>query len=233
MKSHDFKSDEKYIGDVTNDSPYFGLTSEVSPITPPQTLKDAKNGVSTISAHTQDEAQHWYALRCTYGRESKANDYLAAHGIKTFYPTLRTTKLKDGKRITQTESYIPNIFFAHGTEDEIKFFVYDNVNLPFLRFYYSHTRLGDKIVKTPLTVPDKQMESLRIICACENDDIILTTEVLTRFREGQRVRITDGKFKGVEGIVARYQNQQRVGIIINGLLTACTAYVPKGFLKEV
>lgn len=233
MKSHDFRSDEKYIGDLINDSPYFGLTSEVSPITPSSHVEETQNGVSTNSAHTQDKTQQWYALRCTYGRENKANDYLAAHGIKTFYPTLRTTKLKDGKRVTKTESYIPNIFFAHGTEDEIKTFVYDNVNLPFLRFYYIHAHLGNNSVKIPLIVPDKQMESLRIICACENDDIILTSEVLTRFREGQRVRITDGKFKGVEGIVARYQNQQRVGIIINGLLTACTAYVPKGFLKEI
>ena len=40
------------------------------------------------------------------------------------------------------------------------------------------------------------------------------------------VRIIDGKFKGVVGRVARYQGQQRVGIVIDGMLTVATAYVP-------
>lgn len=45
------------------------------------------------------------------------------------------------------------------------------------------------------------------------------------------VRIIDGKFKGVVGRVARYQGQQRVGIVIDGLLTIATAYVPTAFLE--
>lgn len=51
--------------------------------------------------------------------------------------------------------------------------------------------------------------------------------------EGQMVRITDGKFKGVVGTVARYKSQQRVGIVIDGLLTVCTAYVPSAFIESV
>ena len=41
----------------------------------------------------------------------------------------------------------------------------------------------------------------------------------------------DGKFRGVTGIVARYQGQQRVGVVIDGLLTVVTAYIPSAFLK--
>ena len=64
-------------------------------------------------------------------------------------------------------------------------------------------------------------------------DLILTTTDVPKFIKGQHVRVIDGKFKGVEGIVARYQGQQRVGIVINGLLTACTAYVPSAFVKKI
>ena len=35
---------------------------------------------------------------------------------------------------------------------------------------------------------------------------------------------------GVIGNVVRYQSQQRVGIIIDGLLTVCTGYVPSTFI---
>ena len=63
---------------------------------------------------------------------------MTAKGIQAFYPTTETVKLIKGKRKIVTESCLPNIFFAYGTSDEIKAFVYDNVNLPFLRFYYRY-----------------------------------------------------------------------------------------------
>lgn len=77
------------------------------------------------------------------------------------------------------------------------------------------------------------MESFKIICTADSEDIIASTDEIERFKEGQKVRITDGKFKGVVGTVARYQSQQRVGIVIDGLLTVCTAYVPSAFIKNI
>ena len=154
------------------------------------------------------------------------------HDNKSVLDGITSVKLVDSKRITVEESRIPNIFFAYSTEEELKTFVYDNVNLPYLRFYYRHTHVGNKIVKAPLVVPDNQMNSLKIICAADSDDIIASTEEVEKFKTGQKVRITEGKFAGVTGIVARYQSQQRVGIIIDGVLTVCTAYVPSAFIEK-
>ena len=173
-----------------------------------------------------------YALRTTYGREKKAYYYLLSKNVVTFYPTLKSVKLVDSKRITVEESRIPNIFFAYGTEEELKSFVYDNVNLPYLRFYYRHFHIGTKVEKEPLIVPDNQIETLRIICKADADDIIVSTGEVEKFQVGQIVRVIDGKFKGVTGVVARYQGQQRVGIVIDGLLTVATAYIPSAFIEE-
>lgn len=59
---------------------------------------------------------------------------MTAKGITAFYPTTEVVKLIKGKRKIVIESRLPNIFFAYGTEEQLKTFVYDNVNLPFLRF---------------------------------------------------------------------------------------------------
>lgn len=202
-------------------------------LTPP-VATNSHTGVSTHNVPKSKEGtKHWYALRTTYGREKKAYDYLVAHGVKAYLPLLKSVKMVDGKRTTVEESRIPNIFFAHGTEDELKTFVYDNVNLPYLRFYYRHMNVGRQTVNVPIVVPDSQMNSLKIICATDNNDIVATPEAIERFKEGQQVRITGGKFAGVTGIVARYQSQQRVGIIIEDLLTICTAYVPSAFLQKI
>jgi len=188
--------------------------------------------LETIQRKPKD-VPHWYALRVTYGREKKAYDYLVAHNIESFYPTIKTVKEINGKRRTVEESRLPNIFFARGTEDVIKTFVYDNVNLPYLRFYYRHFHDGRKIGKEPLVVPDNQIESLKIICASEAEDIIIISPEISKFHTGQTVRVTDGVFKGIIGKVARYHGQQRVAIIIEGLLTVASAYVPNAFLEPM
>ena len=84
-----------------------------------------------------------------------------------------------------------------------------------------------------MVVPERQMQSLRIICEAEECNTIVATGEIIKFRKGQRVRITEGKFAGVTGKVARFKGQQRVGIYINGLMTVATAYVPSCYLEKI
>ena len=175
---------------------------------------------------------HWYALRVTYGREKKAYDYMVEKYVEAFYPTIKTVKEVNGKQQTIEESRFPNMFFARGTEEEIKSFVYDNVNLPYLRFYYRHIRKGNTIVNEPVIVPDYQMEGLKIICASGAQDVLVVPDTVQKFQKGQSVRVTDGAFVGLEGKVAHYHGQQRVAVIIDGLLTMASAYIPSAFLEE-
>ena len=175
---------------------------------------------------------HWYALRVTYGREKKAYDYMVEKHVEAFYPTIKTVKEVNGKQETIEESRFPNMFFVRGTEEEIKSFVYDNVNLPYLRFYYRHIRKGNTIVNEPVIVPDYQMEGLKIICASGAQDVLVVPDTVQKFQKGQSVRVTDGAFVGLEGKVARYHGQQRVAVIIDGLLTMASAYIPSAFLEE-
>ena len=222
--------------------PCAGLTSNALPEAQSTiSAESSQTGVSTKNALlvTKPKAQregdipHWYALRTTYGREKKAYDYMTAKGITAFYPTTNVVKLIKGKRKVVTESRLPNIFFAYGTEEQLKEYVFDNVNLPFLRFYYRHIHEGNTIKKTPLIVPDNQMDSLKIICAADADNTFVSLVKVPKFEKGQLVRITDGAFKGVEGRVARWQGQQRVGVVVDDLVTIVTAYVPSAFLMEI
>ena len=223
--------------------PCVGLTSSALPEAQSSVrAESSQTGVSTRNVPSANElptikraknTQHWYALRTTYGREKKAYDYLVSNNVKAFYPTIKTVKNVEGQRTVVEESRLPNIFFAYGKEDEIKSFVYDNVNLPYLRFYYRHIHEGARMSKEPLIVPDYQIEGLKIICASQAEDIILELSEIKQFKVGQKVRIIDGVFTGVIGKVARYHGQQRVAIIIDGLLTIASAYVPSAFLEQI
>lgn len=220
-----------------------GLTSSVLPEAQAfDSAESSDTGVSTNYIHTEGPPSatqsppaglHWYALRTTYGREQKAYDYLVAKGVTAFYPTIRRIKEVRGQRKLVVESRIPNIFFAQATEEEMQRYVYDNVNLPYLRFYYRHYHEGSRIEKVPLIVPNREMESLKIICESEADDILMIPEEVTKFKTGQLVRVTEGKFKGVIGRVARYQGQQRVAVTIEESFTIATAYLPSAFLQYI
>ena len=83
-----------------------------------------------------------------------------------------------------------------------------------------------------MIVPDYQMESLKIICAADADNTIVSLVEVPKFEKGQLVKVIDGAFKGVTGRVARWQGQQRVGVVVEDLVTVVTAYVPSAFLEE-
>lgn len=241
------KVDERALKDVHTlgggeTPPCVGLTSNTLPKA--QSILSAESsqtGVSTRNAHItinpkepkEENTPHWYALRATYGREKKAYDYMTAKGITAFYPTINIVKLINGKRKIITESRLPNIFFAYGTEEQLKTFVYDNANLPFLRFYYNHTHIGNRIEKTPLIVPDRQMESLKIVCASQENDVIIASGEIQKFEKGQLVRVIKGEFEGFMGRVARHKGQLRVGIVVKNLLTVMTAYVPSAYCEKI
>lgn len=85
--------------------------------------------------------------------------------------------------------------------------------------------------RVPMIVPDRQMQSLMIICAAEEADTLVAGEKIRKFEKGQLVRVIDGTFAGVVGRVARFMGQQRVAIYLEGLLSMTTAYAPNDFLE--
>lgn len=223
--------------------PCTGLTPDALPeVQKPVLAENSQTGVSTRSAlsgtsekviKNVTDVPHWYALRTTYNREKKAYDYLIGKHVDAFYPTLTSVKIVNGKRKAVIESRIPNIFFAYGTEKELKKYVYDNINLPYLRFYYRYFHNGVQIVKEPLIVPTKQIESLKIICGSDTENMTFVPSCVDKFKKGQEVRVIEGRFKGVIGKVARYHGQQRVAVVIDGLLTIATAYIPSAFIERI
>ena len=190
MKVDEWTSEDVHTSGGGEFPPCAGLTSNALPEAQSNVSAESSlTGVATRSVHIlikskvqkEEGIPHWYALRTTYGREKKAYDYMTAKGITAFYPTTEVVKLIKGKRKIVTGSRLPNIFFAYGTEEQLKTFVYDNVNLSFLRFYYRHVHVGRRIEKIPMIVPDYQMESLIIICAADVYNSIVSLAEVPNF----------------------------------------------------
>lgn len=190
---------------------------------------DAISNLSTTSSQGSQSKAHWYTLRCTYGRERKAYDFFTREGFKAFYPVITTL---DPDKENIKELSIPNILFVYGTFEQLKVYVYDNhqSDTKYLRFYYNRGYNADQ---EPMIIPEKQMASLMKICEIDADDKHLEPFVVDKFKNGTRVKVIDGPYKGIEGIVKRYKGQQRLGVVVDNIFTITTSYISKEKIKPL
>ena len=231
-----YPTDEKITPEGTPIPPRTGLTPDALPeVQKPIPAENSPTGVSThyIQSDKQHPNVHWYALRAAYGQESKCNDYLVRQGVETYYPTIKAFKMVNNKRKKVTQSCMLNIFFARGSEEDLRTYVYDNINLPYLRFYCRRVGIGDDLRYEPVIVPDYQLENLRKVLADQSGGLVVVPADEHKFDNGAKVRVTGGSFKGIVGTVARYCGHQRVAIVVDNILTIATTYIPSRYLEKI
>ena len=243
METYSTTSDVKNERSISTDAASAGFVPDALPEvqsgkeTNSQTGVSAENALSPNDLPKLPKKEHditrWHVLRATYGREKAAYGYFVDYGVEAFYPKLTTMRVVDNERRAIEESRIPNILFVHMSERKLKLFLKEAPDLSYIRFYKTPSHVANRKVLKPLIIPDREMESLRIICESESQNVLISLQNIDKFEQGQTVKVIDGEFKGVEGVVARYQGQQRVGVVINNVMTVMTAYVPSAFLEKI
>ena len=243
METYSTTSDVKSERSISTDAASAGFVPDALPEVQSSKEANAQTGVSAENALSpndlpklpkkEHDITRWHVLRATYGREKAAYGYFVDHGVEAFYPKLTTMRVVDNERRAMEESRIPNILFVHMSEHKLKLFLKESPDLSYLRFYKTPSHVANRKVLKPLIIPDRELESLRIICESESQNVLISLQNIDKFEQGQTVKVIDGEFKGVEGVVARYQGQQRVGVVINNVMTVMTAYVPSAYCEVV
>lgn len=167
------------------------------------------------------EAQKkWHAIRVTYSRELKFKAWLEEAGFETFVPMCRKKIEKNGRKQTVTVPAVANLCFVRTSRAELKKFMDDLGEACPARFIW------DKATRNPLVVPDKPMEDFMKISLSMSDEVLYLKEISEKLREGQKVRVTDGPFKGVEGVVVRIRKSRRVMVELPGMFAITTNFIP-------
>lgn len=189
------------------------------------------NGVSVRYVRSADK--QWFALRATYGREDAAAQCLLNHGVYTYIAKRHVKRRVGDKTRLQMESLIPNMVFAYTSIEQAKELVRYTPELSYLEFYYNRLDRNADGFNPPLVIPEHEMENFVLATRSHNEHILLVAPGRCHYRSGDRVRVTEGVFNGVEGRVARVAGQQRVVIQLSGIGLVTTAYVPTAFLEPV
>lgn len=134
-------------------------------------------------------AQSWYALYVKSRHEFAIRDDLAQEEIPAFLPTIqRQRQWKDRKKFVDFPVF-PGYLFVQ-LEPSLEAF-----------FKVSKTRGVVRLLTTdrgrPTSVPDHEIDSLRILLASGDD-----FDIFPHLQEGAMVRVKRGPFKGAEGTLA-------------------------------
>ena len=145
-------------------------------------------------------------------------DELTKRGIDSFVPTVHVGKTR-GKG-TYEKVLAPNIIFVRTSKTEACMLVSrDHLPLQFV---------PDCATKHMMVVPDKQMEDFRRVFDFSIAEGGLVDKPL---EVGERVRVTKGSLKGVEGYVVELLGRTYVVVGLIGCLWAM-AKVPRAWLEK-
>lgn len=175
----------------------------------------------------------WFPMRVTYHRELRIKALLDSIGVENFLPMhyeLVETK-KDGKKRMLLPA-IHNLIFVRSSQEVL-------TELKMTREEFAPMRY---MMKRPLSsgekseimhVPDQQMENFMRVASVQDDRVMFLENNEYIKKVGQRVRVVDGCFSGVEGVIKRINKNKRVVVQLEGLAAVAIAFVPASCLTII
>lgn len=171
--------------------------------------------------------EHWYALKVFYNRVFDVERLLARDGVRSYIP-LRTVEVAVGGRtIRRREPAVSSLMFLRHQERYVLELQQRLKSTTPLMAYF------DRETRKPAVIPDREMEFFMRVTSTDDPGLVFLNEEPMELRKGDRVRVTDGPFKGAEGYIKRIKGNRRLVVSIEGVVAVATTYVPGCFLEKI
>lgn len=170
---------------------------------------------------------HWYALKVFYNKVFEIEDLLKKDEISSYIPCETVLVERRGVKKKIRKPVISSLLFFQATErqaTEIQQRLIDRVIL------YTKT-VNQK--RLPLAIPEREMNLFMLVSSSGEKGVEYFGEDYMEFHFGERVRVTDGVFKGAEGYICRIKGNRRLVVSIQGVCAVATSYIPQCFLQKI
>ena len=185
---------------------------------------------------------NWYAIRVFNNRifrikeeaeQKGAKTYMAVKTVRTPATGTTTGANPETTARSRTVQLAPSLLFVRTTPDALKAFKQDHFTE--LMIY----RRADSTEPAP--IPEEEMRMFILVTsATDGTDVDLLGESLLGpdpkvfdFKPGEKVRVTEGPFKGAEGYIKRIRKDRRLLVAIEGVIAVATSYIPPENLEPV
>jgi len=169
-----------------------------------------------MSSQILHNERHWYVVYSKPHRESTAQFHITAKGLEVFFPRLSLPK--STKKKNSVIPLFPNYLFVR-------------LNIESEEFGYVSWSPGvNRIIGFNGRPTPIDEEILRFLQARSDAEGIILAE--STLRRGQEVRVTEGPFSGLLGIIHEPPNAKgRVKILLNILNRAAAVDLPIDFIE--
>ena len=167
-------------------------------------------------------------MRATYGRNLMVQRLLEMQKIESFVP-MRKRTVKSGRRIkTDMIPVVRDLIFVLSERDiiqEVK------GKIPYLHYITRPTEGRN----TPVEVPEEQMQQFIRVCTEMDEQAELLSEEMMNFEVGERVRITEGAFKGCVGQLTKIEGKRskRFVVAIEGVIAVAISGITAKDIERI
>jgi transcriptional antiterminator RfaH len=171
---------------------------------------------SSMSSQSFHNERHWYVVYSKPHKENAAKFHIAAKGLEVFFPRLLLPK--SAKKTHSIIPLFPNYLFVRMNVETEEY------------GYVSWSPGVSRVVGFNGRPAPMDEEMLRFLQSNSDSEGIIKAE--SNLRSGQEVRITDGPFSGLMGIIRNPPDAKgRVKVLLNLLNRPATVDLPIEFVE--
>ena len=173
------------------------------------------------------DEEHWYALKVFYNRVFEVERLLARDGVKSYIPLRSVEMTVGGRTVCRREPAVSSLMFVRVPENYVLELSKRLKNTTPLMPYF------DRDTRKPAAISDLEMNVFMLVTSIGDPGLEYLGEEPSDLRSGDRVRVTEGPFKGAEGSIKRIKGNRRLIVSIEGVVAVATTYIPGCFLEKI
>jgi hypothetical protein len=168
-------------------------------------------------------------MRVTYSRELIVKKFLDADGIENYVPM--RYEVIDFKR--QLVSAVHNLIFIRDTRRHLSELKRTKKEYLPLRYVIQPASLDGTVNSEVLVIPDRQMDDFIRVSSVVDDRVFFLDNLEFACKPGIPVRIMEGFFAGVEGVLKRINKNKCVVLPIGGVAAVAIRNVPANCVMRI
>lgn len=157
---------------------------------------------------------HWYPMYSAYASELKVKAELDILGIENFVPMKYALVNRGPERRRELVPALHNLIFIRESREKITSLkMFNRVCIP-LQYMMTETIGG---YKDFMVISDDEMSNFMKVASQPSEQAAYLRYEDFLNKEGRKVKIIDGNFAGVEGVVKRIRKDRVVVVLLKGI----------------
>ena len=174
---------------------------------------------------SETASEHWYALKVLYNKVFEIEAYLKDKAFESYIPLKTVEMMWRGEKKICRKPAVSSLMFVRATE-HAAIGLQRQLNNRIIVYC-------DRDTKRPAAIPEREMNIFRLVTSSGDRELEYFGGEDTVYHTGDRVRVTEGIFKGAEGYIRRIKGNRRLVVSIEGIVAVATSYIPGCFLEKI